>query len=264
MHPIESAAPLFILSFFALGFIAERLVPARVLPAVRGWRLRGALSFISTMAINALVPAAITAAAVGHTLLDLRGLGTLKGALLTFVAVDALSYGLHRLQHRWQALWRWTHQMHHSAERVDVLGAAYFHPFDIGLQAVVSTLVVLALGVTPDAAALGGVTAVLLAVFQHMNVRTPRWVGYILQRPEGHSVHHARDVHAYNFGNLSVWDLLFGTFRNPEGFEAAAGFYDGASARVGDMLLGRDVGAPSTARPPEVSAARSPDALRAA
>ena len=62
-----------------------------------------------------------------------------------------------------------------------------------------------------------------------------------MQRPEGHSVHHTRGVHAYNYGNLSLWDLLFGTFRNPAEFAAEAGFYEGASARVGAMLLGRDI-----------------------
>lgn len=68
------------------------------------------------------------------------------------------------------------------------------------------------------------------------------WVGYLIQRPEAHSVHHARGLHAYNYGNVPVWDLLFGTFRNPSGFNAEQGFWDGASARVGSMLMGRDVG----------------------
>lgn len=248
MHPIESAAPALILVLFALGFAAEKLRPARALPAAKGWRLRGGVSFVVTFAVNGLVPALLSGAAAGRTLLDLRGLGTLRGALVALLAIDFAAYVLHRLQHRVPFLWRWTHQMHHSAERVDVLGAAWFHPFDIALQAAVSTLVTLGLGVTPDAAALAGVTGVLLAVVQHMNVRTPAWLGLLVQRPEGHSLHHAREVHAYNFGNLSLWDIALRTWRNPPVFEPVAGFYDGASARVGDMLLGRDV----TARPPLV------------
>jgi hypothetical protein len=35
--------------------------------------------------------------------------------------------------------------------------------------------------------------------------------------------------------------MVFGTFRNPEGYEMDTGFYDGASARIIDMLLCRDV-----------------------
>lgn len=37
------------------------------------------------------------------------------------------------------------------------------------------------------------------------------------------------------------YDMIFGTFRNPERFEPEAGFYDGASARVGAMLAFRDL-----------------------
>jgi len=92
------------------------------------------------------------------------------------------------------------------------------------------------------AAALGGYLGFFYAMFQHLNIRTPRWLGYLIQRPEAHSVHHGRGIHAYNYGNFPLQDLLLGTFRNPKGFTPEAGFWDGASAQVGAMLLGRDVG----------------------
>jgi hypothetical protein len=38
-----------------------------------------------------------------------------------------------------------------------------------------------------------------------------------------------------------LFDILFGTFRNPKKFEHETGFYEGASGRVGDMLLFKDV-----------------------
>jgi sterol desaturase/sphingolipid hydroxylase (fatty acid hydroxylase superfamily) len=76
----------------------------------------------------------------------------------------------------------------------------------------------------------------------HLNVRTPQWVGWFIQRPEAHAVHHGRGIHAYNYGNFPLWDILFGTFRNPTKFHEPAGFWDGASAKVGAMLIGRDVG----------------------
>jgi hypothetical protein len=44
-----------------------------------------------------------------------------------------------------------------------------------------------------------------------------------------------------------VFDMLFGTFRNPADFEMETGFYQGASARVADMLLFRDVSRPEVA-----------------
>jgi hypothetical protein len=44
--------------------------------------------------------------------------------------------------------------------------------------------------------------------------------------------------------------MLFGTFKNAERFEPETGFYDGASRRIGAMLMFRDV-----SRPPAAGAA---------
>lgn len=232
---------------YVLCLLLERLFPARPLPKVKGWLLRGALSFVMTGVINALLPMLVVSLLAGRSLLHLAALGTVGGAVLAFVVTDFLAYGLHRLMHNVHFIWRWTHQAHHSAERLDIAGAAYFHPFDIALTVLLTTLTAAALGVTADAAALAGFIGFFYAMFQHLNVRTPRWLGYLIQRPEAHSVHHARGVHAYNYGNFPLSDLLFGTFRNPADFMPEAGFWDGASARVGALLLGRDVGKPPVA-----------------
>jgi sterol desaturase/sphingolipid hydroxylase (fatty acid hydroxylase superfamily) len=194
--------------------------------------------------INAMLPLVVVTALAGHSLFNLSGLGLVGGALVAFIVTDMLGYWLHRLMHNVQFIWRWTHQMHHSAERLDVLGFSYFHPFDIAITTIFGTAMSVLLGVTPDAAALAGFIGFLYAVFQHLNVRTPRWLGYVIQRPESHSIHHGRGVHAYNYGNFPLSDILFGTFRNPEDFMAEGGFWDGASAKVGSMLIGRDVGQP--------------------
>ena len=80
-----------------------------------------------------------------------------------------------------------------------------------------------------------------LAVFQHTNIRTPQWLGYVVQRTESHSVHHARGVHQYNYSDLPLFDIVFGTFRNPKDFVSESGFYDGASAKVPEILLFKDI-----------------------
>jgi hypothetical protein len=51
--------------------------------------------------------------------------------------------------------------------------------------------------------------------------------------------HHQTNVHAYNYGNLAIWDIVFGTFKNPESFEGRVGFAEKAS--FAKMLIGRDV-----------------------
>ena len=71
------------------------------------------------------------------------------------------------------------------------------------------------IGVPAQAATITLLTVAFLAMFQHANIRTPRWLGYLVQRPEMHVVHHARGVHRYNYADLPFLDMLFGTFRNP-------------------------------------------------
>jgi hypothetical protein len=108
------------------------------------------------------------------------------------------------------------------------------------------------LGLDPVAAALTGYIAAFYGYFQHLNIRTPQWLGYVIQRPEAHCIHHQRDVHAFNYGDLPVWDMLFGTFRNPAGFEGEVGFDQPATKRFGAMLgfvdVNEAVAGPDTAR----------------
>jgi sterol desaturase/sphingolipid hydroxylase (fatty acid hydroxylase superfamily) len=143
-------------------------------------------------------------------------------------------------------IWRLTHQLHHSPKRVDISGSALFHPVEMVIQVLLqlfATLVVL--GLDPVAAALTGYVAAFYGMFQHWNVNTPRWLGYVIQRPEAHCEHHRKGVHAFNYGDLPVWDLMFGTFRNPAHFEGECGFESPADARLGAMLAFRDVNAPA-------------------
>lgn len=241
---MEAILPLLVPVFFVVGLVLERAFPARQLPQVKGWWLRGLVAFLIAGALNALLPVLVVTVLDGRALFDFTGLGTLAGTLVAFVVGDLVGYWVHRMMHNVHFIWRWTHQMHHSAERLDVLGFSYFHPFDFVITIVLGSLVPALLGVTPAAAGLAGFITFLYAVFQHLNVRTPRWLGYLIQRPESHSVHHGRGVHAYNYGNFPLTDILFGTFRNPAEFMPEAGFWDGASGKVGAMLLGRDVGQP--------------------
>ncbi|MFO0634469.1 MAG: sterol desaturase family protein [Nannocystaceae bacterium] len=238
---------LFPLVFF-VALAIDRVVAARPQPVVRHWALKGTIFFLLTAFIRTAIPAAIAGALAGHTLFDLSGLGMIGGAVAVVLLVTFADYWLHRTAHRWDWLWRWAHQMHHSAERVDLAGFSYGHPFDNVLAAVVGALAVAVLGVTPEAAAVAGFFGFLTALFDHINIRTPRWVGYLVQRPEAHTLHHHRGVHAYNYG-LPLWDMLFGTFRNPVRVEGPAGFWDGASTRVLPMLLGRDVSMPPGSLP---------------
>jgi len=224
--------------------IAERLAPARPLPAVRGWFWKGLLFFLAGGAIMGGLPGLWAGWVRAHRLVNLEGLGVVGGTVVGLVATDLVVYWFHRLRHRLPLLWR-LHQMHHSAERLDTTGAFYFHPLEMLLFVFVITFLnALLFGVHPLAAALNGYFGFFISVFTHANLRTPRWLGYLIQRPESHSVHHQRGLHAFNYGALALWDLVFGTFRNPTTFAGETGFWSGASGKVGSLLLGADVSQP--------------------
>jgi len=221
----------------------EALFPARQFPPIPYWRLKG-FCFLTVQGLLAtLTPLVIPEHwLAAHRLINLEGLGVVGGAVLGYAVVSLASYAWHRSAHTFSPMWRLFHQIHHSPQRVDMSGAALFHPLEtvafLLIGAVVTTLV---LGLDPVAAALTGYIAAFYGYFQHMNIRTPQWLGYIIQRPEAHCIHHQRDVHAYNYGDLPIWDLLFGTFRNPAGFEGEVGFDQSATKRLGAMLAFVDV-----------------------
>lgn len=179
-------------------------------------------------------------------LIDGSGLGVVGGAVVGVLVYELAHYAYHRAAHRYDWLWRLGHQMHHSAESLDAFGANYLHPIDAAAFTSLSSLVFFPLlGLQPEAGAVAAVFLTFNAMFQHANIATPRWLGYLVQRPESHSVHHGRGIHRYNYSDLPLWDIVFGTFRNPEAFQEEQGFYPGASARIPEMLVFRDVTTPA-------------------
>jgi len=245
---MEAIFELLVPATFVSMLVVERVFPARALPPARFWLVKGIAFFIMTAGLGAVAPAVFAAVLAPYAPIHLDGLPLPVAGLIGFVVVDFVSYLVHRLAHNWPWLWRWTHQMHHSAERVDIAGAAIFHPFDILLGSAITTVCVVMLGLTPGAAALAGLLSAFTGLFSHLNVRTPRWLGFIIQRPEAHAIHHARGVHAYNYGNIMLWDIAFGTFRNPDTFTEPAGFWDGASRQLVAMLIGKDITEPTADR----------------
>ena len=128
---------------------------------------------------------------------------------------ELAAYGWHRAMHAFTPLWRLLHQMHHSSERLDVISAFWFSPLDMVAWTLLPSLTLTILGVPPAAATLTILIVSFISTFQHANVRTPRWLGYIVQRPESHTVHHARGIHHHNYADLPLSTLLFGTYPQP-------------------------------------------------
>jgi sterol desaturase/sphingolipid hydroxylase (fatty acid hydroxylase superfamily) len=226
--------------------VMDAVRPHRRFATPRGWKARAlvvtALTFVLSLEIGEL-----WGRMLGRwSLADGAALGTWGGALAGILVYELVLYWYHRAAHRFDWLWRVAHQMHHSPESLEALGAYYTHPLDT-LVFTSSAIVVFfpGLGLTPEAGAVAMAFLSFNSAFQHANIRTPHWLGYLIQRPESHGVHHERGVHAFNYSDLPLWDIAFGTFRNPVAWEGETGFYRGGSSRVVEMLVGRDVSRPA-------------------
>jgi len=238
---VVNLAGMGVLAMLLVLIAIEFMAPARTLVPAPGWRLKCLLFVPVVLGLSTGVPLLLSALA-NAPLLPGHKLGLLGGTLVGIFSSELLVYWTHRLHHKVDLLWRWVHQLHHSAERMDVFGAAFFHPFEIIESAVLGVLFFsLVLGLPPQAAGLCLLWQGFHGVFQHGNIKTPQWLGYLIQRPEQHCVHHERGVHGYNYANLPFWDLLFGTFKNPKSWAGESGFYQGSSKPVLRMLMGRDV-----------------------
>lgn len=233
------------LTYFVF-LITEKLWPARRFPPRKGWQWLGVGFLLLILTVGTVVPLFIPGEwLAANRWLDGTGLGVAGGAIVGYIVFSGVAYAYHRSVHNVGFLWRGLHQLHHSPQRVDIPGALLFHPLEMVAQVLLQLFVtVIVLGLDPVAAALTGYIAAFYGMFQHWNVRTPQWIGYFIQRPEAHCVHHRMGVHFYNYGDLPVWDILLGTFRNPREFNGECGFEAPAERRLGAMLAFADANAP--------------------
>lgn len=229
------------------GFIVmagiERLWPARRFPVIPRWHWIGVGTFVYAGLMNGLLPLMLPQEWMArHRLFDLSAIGTLPAVLIGHALITLATYGWHRATHAADALWRGFHQMHHAPRHLNIYAANFLHPADLTVYVVLPALIALfVLGVDPLAAAIIGNLGAFNAFFQHWNVRTPQWLGYFFQRPESHCIHHQRGLHAYNYSDFPLWDIVFGTFRNPKAWEGETGFDPPADSRYGAMLAFADV-----------------------
>jgi sterol desaturase/sphingolipid hydroxylase (fatty acid hydroxylase superfamily) len=165
-------------------------------------------------------------ASVGAWLTPAAVQRAMQGQPLWLQAVEAAIIGDlgiylgHRVQHEVPALWRF-HAVHHSAEELDWIAGARFHPIDILITRGVSFGMLYALGFEAPAIYL------YLAIYTwesfgvHANVPTDFGpLRYLFVSPVSHHWHHSKDQRAWgkNYaGFIALWDVLFGTFFLPRG-----------------------------------------------
>ena len=205
----------------------EALAPRRARTHGRLWRWPSNIAIVglNIVILKIVFPVAAIefAASVHGGGLGLMGLFSLPGwieFLVAIVILDLAIYLQHILFHAAPSLWR-LHRMHHQDLDFDVTTGVRFHPVEILLSMGIKFMVIAALG--PSAAAVLVFEAVLngMSMFNHANAKIPLGVDAVLRKlvvtPDMHRVHHSISPNETNsnFGfNLSVWDRLFGTYRD--------------------------------------------------
>jgi len=215
------------LGIFAVMAVWELLAPRRVLSQSKRQRWFNNLGLV--VFNTALLRLVFPLAAVGMaTTAELNGWGLFNrlaspdwlALSASVVILDAAIYLQHVMFHAVPLFWR-LHRVHHADLDFDVTTGSRFHPVEILLSMLIKFAVIVLLGPPVVAVVVFEVLLNATAMFNHSNVRLPLALDALLRRlivtPDMHRVHHSHLDHETNsnFGfNLSIWDRLFGTYRD--------------------------------------------------
>lgn len=206
----------------------EMLAPRRVLSRGRGrrWPVNAAMVVVDTALVRLLFPAAVVAGiatwttAHGIGLFNLVAVPGVIAVVGSVILLDLAIYAQHVAFHHFGPLWR-LHRVHHMDLDVDFTTGIRFHPVEIVLSVLIKFAAVTALGAPVVAVVAFEVLLNGSSMFNHGNVRLPRGMEWLLRSlvvtPDMHRVHHSvvRAETDSNFGFcLSIWDRLFGTYRD--------------------------------------------------
>jgi len=234
-------ATLAIIIYFGLMRL-EAVAEGRPYPERKNWKTRGWLFFLLSAVITLPFPIMIHGYDIfGGSVFDLSQINPLAGGVFGWFVYTLPAYLFHRASHDYTSVWKWTHQMHHAPVRNDAASSSVVHPIEsICYATIIVTVSQGLLGLSLQSVFVMLMMIQLFAFFPHTNIKTPEWVGYFIQRPEGHVLHHARELQRVNYGDFPLWDMLFGTWVNPKEYSLEPlGFGDGRDELYMDMLKGR-------------------------
>jgi sterol desaturase/sphingolipid hydroxylase (fatty acid hydroxylase superfamily) len=206
----------------ALALGIERLRPhRRWRPSLR---TNGTLWLVDAALLGAACGACACAVALwaeeaGVGLLNVAHAPGWAGFAATIAALDLVSYGWHRANHRIGVLWRF-HRVHHADRTFTATTALRFHPGELLLSLPVRLAAIIALGAPAAAVVAFEVVFTFANLFEHGDIDLPPRLEQALARvvvtPAPHRRHHSLGLtdRDRNFGTvLSAWDRLGGTYR---------------------------------------------------
>lgn len=221
---LSAFATLFLI-FAALESLAPRR--ARTVPRRNRWGTNLVIAVIDSLVLRAMavalpflaIGAAVDAWRNGWGLFNTLSWPFWTEVLLSILILDFAIWAQHLVTHKVPLFWRF-HRVHHADRDFDVTTAVRFHPVEIVASMGLKIGLVYLIG--PPALAVLAFEIILngTALFNHANLRLPRWLDAVLRlvivTPDMHRIHHSvrRDEHDSNYGfALSVWDRIFRTYR---------------------------------------------------
>ena len=233
--------PLIVFGTAIVMIASELILPGRKWPKVASWWVRALLLNAVQVGVAYGFAYSLDPWMAERRLWNADVLGETGGVVAGYFAITFIYYWWHRARHASDFLWKWFHKVHHSPQRIEILTSFYKHPIEIiGNGILSSSIAYFLVGLSPEATAYAVLLTGLAELFYHWNIPTPWWIGFIIQRPESHCVHHEAGLHAFNYGDLPIYDMMFGTFRNPKRWESQCGFGD-KELQLGRMIAGVDV-----------------------
>jgi sterol desaturase/sphingolipid hydroxylase (fatty acid hydroxylase superfamily) len=147
---------------------------------------------------------------------------------IVFMINTFVGYWAHRLMHtRW--LWE-LHKVHHAAEEMNIITPFRNHPIEQVLMSLVNAVPVALLGATPSVIITFSALNMVYQSLAHseLNLKSRIW-DWIWITPAAHRIHHSDKVEHFdrNFGTLTLWDYIFGTYLLPTNEQLSYGVDDG-------------------------------------
>ncbi len=228
-HIPSSYRTIILVAGFTFFWIMENSLPAFTF-SYNKWRhaLLNLFFTITTLVINLGFAFVIISAADFTTEYKWGVLYLLPLPLWLHVAAAILlldfigAWLIHWIEHQVPFMWRF-HIIHHTDTTVDVTTALRHHPGESLFRAVFTILAILIAGAPVGVVMLYQTLSALFAQLTHANIHinpgVDRAISQIFVSPFMHKVHHhyKQPLTDSNYGNIfSLWDRLFGTFREAE------------------------------------------------
>jgi len=144
--------------------------------------------------------------------------------IIAIMILDMMIYWQHVAFHRVPIFWR-LHKVHHADRDLDASSGLRFHPVEIILSMAYKMVIVVCLGAPVMAVIIFEILLNGCAIFNHANVRLPKWLErplrQILVTPALHRIHHSviecETNSNYGF-SVIWWDKIFRSYSDaPDG-----------------------------------------------